>query len=463
MRVAYIVEVPVWKASYRLTLPGDPAAPKSALQGWATIENLSGQDWKDIELTLVSGRPVAFHQALYDAYYVKRPEVPVEVAGRLMPGIDRGGVDAERLKAAAPPPPPAPAPAFRPQQERSAARHGRAAASVGGGADQVEATDAATQVVFKYPRAVSVDNGRTLSIPIIDRQVPAQRLALYQAETAARNPLAAIRLTNDGDSGLPPGIITIYERDKAGYVAYVGDARLSGFPVGETRLLAYALDEKITIERDAAQTERIATGTIAQGALRLSRVIRQTVTYRVHGPAKEPRQLVVVQRRLPGWTLVKPDVKSVELSEGNYRIPFQLPGGDQTQTFEVVQEQIQQQELRLVDGAADQIRVYAQAREFDAKTRERSSTCCISRAPSPTPSARWRRPTPSGSRSSRSRRACATTSPACRPTATCSGATSPRSTSRRPSSRRSPSAGPTPRRPSRPRATRCGPTWRSWV
>jgi hypothetical protein len=366
VRVAYIVEVPVWKASYRLTLPGDPAA-RSALQGWATIENLSGQDWKDIELTLVSGRPVAFHQALYDAYYVKRPEVPVEVAGRLMPGIDRGGVEAERQKAAAPPPPPAPAP-YRPQQERGVAASA-APPPAAAAADQFEATDAATQVVFKYPRTVNVDNGRTLSIPIIDRQVPAQRLALYQAETAARNPLAAIRLTNDGDSGLPPGIITLYERDKAGYVAYVGDARLSGFPVGETRLLAYALDEKITVERDAAQTERIATGTIAQGALRLSRVIRQTVTYRVRGPAKEPRQLIVVQRRLPGWTLVKPDIKSVELSEGNYRVPFQLPGGDQTQTFEVVQEQTQQQELRLVDTAADQIRVYAQAREFDDKTR----------------------------------------------------------------------------------------------
>jgi uncharacterized protein DUF4139 len=369
VRVAYIVEVPVWKASYRLTLPGDPAAPKAALQGWATVENLSGQDWKDIELTLVSGRPVAFHQALYEAYYVKRPEIPVEVAGRLMPGVDRGGVEAAK---AAPPPPPAPAgaPQYRPQQERALAATAAPPATIAGAAEQVEATDAATQVVFKYPRAVSVANGRTLSIPIIDREVPAQRLALYQAETAARNPLAAIRLSNDGDSGLPPGIITLYERDRAGYVAYVGDARLSGFPVGETRLLAYALDEKITVERDAAQTDRIANGTIAQGALRLSRIIRQTVTYRVRGPAKEPRQLIVVQRRLPGWTLVKPDAKSVELSEGNYRIPFQLPGGDQTQTFEVVQEQTQQQELRLVDTAADQIRVYAQAREFDAKTRD---------------------------------------------------------------------------------------------
>ena len=107
VRVAYIVEVPVWKASYRLTLAADPAAARSALQGWATIENLSGQDWKDVELTLVSGRPVSFHQALYDAYYVKRPEVPVEVAGRLMPGVDRGGV-AGRSEGAAPPPPPPP-------------------------------------------------------------------------------------------------------------------------------------------------------------------------------------------------------------------------------------------------------------------------------------------------------------------------------------------------------------------
>lgn len=373
VRVAYIVEAPVWKASYRLTLGADPAAARSALQGWAVVENLSGQDWKDVELTLVSGRPVAFHQALYNAYYVTRPEVPVEIAGRLMPGIDRGGVTADQQRAKSMPMP-APAP-YRAQQERSVGAPAMAPpppppAELATAAEQIEASDAATQVIFKFPRAVSVENGRTLSIPIVDRQVPAARLALYQADTAARNPLAAIRLTNDGESGLPPGIITLYERDKGGYVSYVGDARLSGFPVGETRLLAYALDEKIIIERDVAQTDRVASGTIANGALRLSRVVRQTTVYRVRGPAKEPRQLVVVQRRLPGWTLTRPESKDVELSEGNYRIPFQLPGGKQTQTFEVVQEQTQQQEIRLVESAAEQIRVYAQAREFDAKTRE---------------------------------------------------------------------------------------------
>ena len=371
LRVAYIVAAPVWKASYRFTLAAD--GPRSALQGWATVENMSGQDWKDVELTLVSGRPVSFHQALYNAYYVTRPEVPVEVAGRLMPGIDRGGVGAETKSV------PAPAPATMPaqdrfrQQERSVATPAMAAPPpppVAAMAEQVEATDAATQVVFKFPRAVSLGLGKTLSIPIIDRQVPALRLAVYQADSSARNPLAAVRLTNDGETGLPPGILTIYERDKAGAVTYVGDARLSAFPTGETRILSYALDEKIIIERDTAQTERLATGTIVDSVLRYSRLVRQTVTYRVRGPAKEPRQLIVVQRRLPGWSLAKPDSKGVDISEGNYRIPFTLPGGDQTQTFEVVQEQTVQQDMRLVDGSSDQIRLFAQAREFDAKTRD---------------------------------------------------------------------------------------------
>ncbi len=370
VRVAYIVSVPVWKASYRMTLPADAAAPKAALQGWATIENMSGQDWKGVELTLSSGRPVAFHQALYEAYYVTRPEIPVEVAGRLMPNVDRGGVAAKAM-----PPPPAPAPAAPASigRQRDMATTAFAAApppSVAQSAEQFEATDAATQVTFKFPRPVDVANGRTLSIPILDRQVPAERLALFQADTAARNPLAAIRLTNDGETGLPPGILTLYERDKTNNVSYVGDARLSAFPTGETRLLPYALDEKITIERDPAQSQRIANGTIANGTLRSSLIVRQSMTYRVKGALKDPRKLIVVQNRLAGWTLVKPDAKGIEISEGNYRIPFQLAASNDTQTFEIVQEQTRQQELRLLDGAADQLAVYARETEFDAKTRD---------------------------------------------------------------------------------------------
>jgi hypothetical protein len=47
-----------------------------------------GQDWHD-ELKLLSGNPVTFRQAVFESYYVKRPSVPVEVAGRVLPSHTR--------------------------------------------------------------------------------------------------------------------------------------------------------------------------------------------------------------------------------------------------------------------------------------------------------------------------------------------------------------------------------------
>src|SRR5262249_27402290 len=88
VRVAYVVAVPVWKSTYRLTLSTDAAAGKGTLQGFAVVDNQSGTDWNDVDLTLVSGNPVTFRQALYEAYYVKRPEIPVEVAGQVLPRLD---------------------------------------------------------------------------------------------------------------------------------------------------------------------------------------------------------------------------------------------------------------------------------------------------------------------------------------------------------------------------------------
>jgi hypothetical protein len=98
VRVGYVVGAPLWKASYRMTLPASDAAEKAHLQGWAVLENMSGQDWKGVELTLLSGNPVTFRQAIYEAYYVDRPQVPVEVTGRILPRPDTGVTEREEAK-----------------------------------------------------------------------------------------------------------------------------------------------------------------------------------------------------------------------------------------------------------------------------------------------------------------------------------------------------------------------------
>ena len=71
VRVGYLLETPVWKTSYRLVTDDDGLF----LQGWAIVENTADDDWGDVSLTLVSGRPISFTQDLYEPLYVDRPEV----------------------------------------------------------------------------------------------------------------------------------------------------------------------------------------------------------------------------------------------------------------------------------------------------------------------------------------------------------------------------------------------------
>ncbi len=82
--VSYISEVPVWKATYRIVL--NPKAAKTPLlQGWAIIDNTVGEDWNNVQLSLVAGAPQSFIQNLSQPYYSRRPVVPLPEAVNVSP------------------------------------------------------------------------------------------------------------------------------------------------------------------------------------------------------------------------------------------------------------------------------------------------------------------------------------------------------------------------------------------
>ena len=74
--VSYISEVPVWKTTYRIVL-GSKAGKDPLLQGWAVVDNTTGQDWDNVQLSLVAGAPQSFVQKLSTPYYSRRPLVPL--------------------------------------------------------------------------------------------------------------------------------------------------------------------------------------------------------------------------------------------------------------------------------------------------------------------------------------------------------------------------------------------------
>lgn len=334
--VGYVVETPLWKTSYRLTL-GEPGSKSAELQGWAVLENMSGEDWTDVELTLVSGNPVTFRQALYTSYYVYRPEIPVEVLGRVLPPVDAEkqladdygyDEDAEEKRArggeAATAPPPAPAPgALYAESEPT----GDIAPQQSANFNAAASTEATTQVIFTFPTPVTVESGHSLLVPFVGRDVPAERVAYWQPETHPVHPLATVILSNDGQTGLPPGVITLYERGADGAVAYVGDAQLSVLPAGETRLISYALDQKVTVRAENRGTQTVTAVSIAQGVMTLtSREVNRT-TYEIEGPATEERVVLIEHPRWNGWTLVEPDEEQIEVTPNRYRAKVALSAG----------------------------------------------------------------------------------------------------------------------------------------
>jgi len=82
--VSYISEVPLWKTTYRIVLP-TKTEKKPLLQGWAIVDNTVGEDWNDVELSLVAGAPQSFIQQLSQPYYGRRPVVPLPESVELTP------------------------------------------------------------------------------------------------------------------------------------------------------------------------------------------------------------------------------------------------------------------------------------------------------------------------------------------------------------------------------------------
>ena len=71
--ISYVVESPIWRPTYRIVLSDQPE--RALLQGWAVVQNTSGEDWKDVALTVTEGAPLTFRADLANPYVPPRPLV----------------------------------------------------------------------------------------------------------------------------------------------------------------------------------------------------------------------------------------------------------------------------------------------------------------------------------------------------------------------------------------------------
>jgi hypothetical protein len=227
------------------------------------------------------------------------------------PGLAAAPGAVSRMRAVVSPAPPAAAPA---------------PATLGAAANAPEAEEASTQLLYRFPARISLATGHTMMVPFVDREVSATRTWLYQPETAARHPLAAVRIRNDGDSGLPPGIVTAYDGAADGNMSFAGDAQLPLLPKGAFKFVTFALDTKTDIRREDRGVVRTELGKAINGTLTVAVRSRRAIAYEVAAPADEDREIIVEEARADGW---KPAAESqgVEETATRFRYTIAAPRG----------------------------------------------------------------------------------------------------------------------------------------
>jgi len=254
-------------------------------------------------------------------------------------------------EAAPPPPPPAPAPATAAYDAE------KAAMPTEPGNYAANSQEAATSVSFTLPNAVSAGSGQSLAVPIIDRNVPGERIALYSPGVHAMHPLASIRLTNDTESGLPPGIVTLFDASGGG-TTYVGDAVMSVLPQGEKRMLSFAVDQKTKVEQSQNSESNLISAKIVKGVVELQSLTRQIYTYTAKAPANEDRQLILETPRHYDMELKSPEASTVELTSSAVRVPFSVKAGE-TGKIDIVWERVDTQAMSMNDLGTDTALTYA--------------------------------------------------------------------------------------------------------
>ncbi len=348
--VGYMLEAPLWKASYRLVRREDGVL----LQGWAHVENQLDEDWQDVELTLVSGRPISFIQNLYDPIYVKRPEVKQELHEGVVPpehkarptraSHERAGVPAMAITgfSAAPDDP---------------------WSDWGEGMDlhpQVTSAESGELFTYRIAEPVSVMRQQSAMIPVVNTMIEGEALSIYNATTHARHPMNGLEIRNTSDLQLMAGPVTVIDEG-----VYAGDARLPHTQAGETRLLSYALDLACDVSMDPAKArgaEEIVSLKLASGILTVRREMSKSVGYFANNQRDRERTLIIEHAIQAGWDLVEP-AKEIERTPEHYRFRIAMPAKGSTE-LTVTEKRLISQTISISSLRSDQIEIYLRAKSI---------------------------------------------------------------------------------------------------
>ena len=390
VRVGYIQEAPVWKTSYRLVLD---EKEKPFLQGWAIVENTTDTDWKDVRLSLVSGRPISFVMDLYSPLYATRPTVVPELFASLTPQVygqnllESREPSAEKSVRAKEPSAPG-LQAFshsqrgrRLSQQKAAGLNESLVApedgSSGFGANVAGAAVADTEgkelsslalqrsiqsaaqggevgELFQYDikDAVTLPRLRSAMLPIINDPVEGKKVSIYNGAVNAVHPLNGVELKNTSKLHLMQGPVTVFDGG-----VYAGDARIPDLSPASERLLSYALDLDVEVAPTGdMRPQKLISARIDKGVLMAEYKQSRTQRFTVKNSGQNTKTVLIERQIEPQWKLISPK-EPTEKTRDTYRFAVSTKPKEKAE-LKVEEEQTFRSGFAISSANDETIRIY---------------------------------------------------------------------------------------------------------
>ncbi|MDR1866905.1 MAG: hypothetical protein LBQ77_01395 [Treponema sp.] len=326
--LSYVIPVPVWKVSYRLDLS------QQLLQGWAIVDNDSDTDWNNVELSLVTGRPVSFIQNLYAPYNTDRPTVPLSIAGiaqaqQYDSGWEGTGFsDAKEVLSSR-------AVSEEMQMDSpmraSPATGGafgyapRPNAITGGTVDTTSGRQAGEQFEFTIKRPVTIARQQSAMVPLVEGTIKAEKSLVFSGTKAndgsTVNPSISAEIINTIGMKLPAGPITVYDGGN-----YSGDALIEFFPEQVKRIISWGDDLSVTGTVTASNSRAVTSVTVREGIMTVNRRQIYTKEYTFNNNSGTDKRLIIEHPFIGGTTLTEPKTYE-ERTAQLYRFVRNLPSG----------------------------------------------------------------------------------------------------------------------------------------
>jgi len=382
----YLVPAPTWKSTYRLAFSDKPSEKNEAsIEGWAIVENTSESDWKNVQLTVVSGRPISFISRLYEPKYVGRQSLELAEADNALP------TEYATSPAAPPPPPPAQVP-----QAKAMMSMGRSSSGVVGGVpggvaggvvggmlnsphrmaldrmntvtESISTVDADTEAQeagelfeYRFGQPASVKAGESLLIPFVQQKISARQVYIWnQAEGA--HPQRAAELKNTTGKTLDGGPVTVYAPE-----GYTGESLLSTLKAGDKRFITFAVDlgTKVTTKFDTS-SQVVRSVKAERGIITMKSVMEQRTTYTISNVDAKEKALLISHPVQGNLQLLSP--KPEEKTAERYLFAATVPASGTT-SLTVAEERPLQESVGISSMQADQIVAWIGARKITAEAR----------------------------------------------------------------------------------------------